>query len=594
MKSPESSLKFWAKGAGDLPSQVELIGRGEVGGKAGGIIYIKKRMEDAPLTSYDHRILFPDSLVLTTEVYDHFIQDNRLADSVYAKCSGEITFDEMAKGFLTARLPRWAVLRLRDFLKEERRPLAVRSSALMEDSPNHSYAGVYLSEFLANVGSLEKRLQELISSIKRIYISTFGDRAKAYRKKHGLPWEDEKMAVLIQNMIGSHYPGNMYYPLVGGVAYSRNFYPWTDRLSKEDGVARLCVGVGTQAVSREYARVFSPKLPALRPEGSNPEEIIRYAQERVDVLDMDKETFHEVPLSSLANPHFPKVVKVVNQDNTLSDYSRFDKDDKRLIATFDQLIKYSRFSSLTPILKSLLAKLEELFNTNIDLEFALDFANRDKLAKLMDPEKQKAQDKDFPQRDEVDLFYLLQVRRLGSHEEFRPIHLPEVTEEKVLLRANNVLGNGYKLDLKHLIFVDPKEYHHSKGHQMAREVGKIDRKIGGGYILIGPGRWGTSNPQLGVPTRYGEISGASVVVEMATGRFSPELSYGTHFYADMVASKTIYLPCRLDRGDTFNREVLQRSVKQYGEDGVYHFEFKEGLDVYADGEEKKGLITLTS
>lgn len=584
--------KFWEKGTRDLPTQIQLIGQGEVGGKAGGIIFTKRRMEESPLTPYDHLILFPDSTVLTTEVYDQFIRDNRLTDTVYSKCSGNITFEEMAERFILSDFPFWTAQKLKDFLKEETRPLVVRSSALMEDSPDHSYAGVYLSEFLANKGSLEKRLQELISSIKRIYISTFGERAKAYRKKHGLPWEDEKMAVLIQNMIGSLYPGNMYYPLVGGVAYSRNFYPWTNRLSEEDGVARLAVGVGTQAVSREYARVFSPKLPALRPEGSNPDEIIRYAQERVDVLDMSSETFHEVRLSSLENPHFPKVVAVVNDDNTLSEYSFISKNHKRLIATFDRLIKNERFSHLTPILKNLLDKLEDLFNTNIDMEFALDFVKKSKLSEIMNSKKREAIERDFPNRDEIDLFYLLQMRRLRSHEEFRPIHLPHPSPDRILLSSHNVLGNGYKEDLKHVIFVDPEKYHHTKGHGIARKVGKLDRWIDEKYILIGPGRWGTSNAQLGVPVRYGEISGASVVVEMATGRFSPELSYGTHFYADMVTSNTIYLPCRLDEGDLFNHELLQAKSKRGGDEYVSYFKFEEGLDVYADGNEKEGLIVL--
>jgi hypothetical protein len=156
----------------------------------------------------------------------------------------------------------------------------------MEDDPEHSFAGIYRSEFLSNVGSDEERLTALIAAIKRIYASTFGQNARAYRKRHDLPWQEEKMAILIQNMIGCHYPQDLFYPLIGGVGFSLNFYPWTDRLLPEDGVVRLVVGVGTRAVGREYARVFSPKIPGLRPEGSDTRAIIRCSQETVDVLDM--------------------------------------------------------------------------------------------------------------------------------------------------------------------------------------------------------------------------------------------------------------------------------------------------------------------
>ncbi|MFQ6034096.1 MAG: PEP/pyruvate-binding domain-containing protein, partial [Candidatus Bipolaricaulia bacterium] len=306
---------------GQLPSGVRLIGEGHVGGKAAGIIFVKEQMERAPLTPYDDLITFPDSTVLTTAVYDEFIAKNRLAAVVEAKCRGELSFEELIAEFLAAALPQWVLRELREFLARERRPLVVRSSSLVEDDPHHSFAGIYLSEFLPNTGALEERLRNLISSIKRVYASTFGENARAYRKRHGLPWEGEKMAVLLQNMVGSHYPGKKFYPLVSGVAFSRNFYPWTERLKQEDGVARVVIGVGTRAVGRAYARVFSPKLPGLHPEGTAPEEVIRYAQEIVDVLDMAAGGLRSVPLSSLENPHFPKVLAVAREDGTLVGYT---------------------------------------------------------------------------------------------------------------------------------------------------------------------------------------------------------------------------------------------------------------------------------
>jgi len=581
--------------AGKLPSGVRLIGEGHVGGKAGGIIFVKDHMTQASLTPYDDLILFPDSTVLTTAVFDEFIQGNRLAPVVEAKCRGELSLGEMGGRFLAARLPAWSVQRLRALLERERRPLVVRSSSLMEDNPDHSFAGIYLSEFLPNTGDLEGRLKNLIGSIKRVYVSTFGENARAYRKRYGLSWEEERMAVLIQNMVGSHYPGQLFYPLVSGVAFSRNFYPWTERLKQEDGVARLVIGVGTRAVGRAYARVFSPQLPGLRPEGTDPQEIVRYAQEIVDVLDMAAGNLSSVPLNSLENPHFPKVLAIAREDGTLLDYTWAPQGRERCIALFNRLVETDQYAPLTPILQSLLAGLERLFGKPVDIEFALDFVETDRLAKIVaSGSAGETIAQRFPDRDEVGLFYLLQARHLGCREEHRRVTIPEPPPERVLLRCHNVLGNGYQGKIKHLILVDPERYRFDKGYAVARRVGRLDQLFGDeGYILMGPGRWATSDPQLGVPVRYSEIAGAAVIVEMAAEGFSPELSYGTHFYADMVASGILYLSYDAKKGDRFNRQALKGHLMEPSDAEVLHLYFAEGLEVYVDGQERQGLIVMS-
>ncbi len=579
---------------GQLPSGICLIGEGEAGGKASGIIFVKDHLDRASLTPYDELILFPDSTVLTTAVFDEFIQNNGLAEIVEAKCCGKLQMEEMTDRFLTAELPPRAVHRLRAFLKQEHRPLVVRSSSLTEDDPDHSFAGIYLSEFLPNTGDVDHRLEALVSSVKRIYISTFGENAKAYRKRHDLRWEKEKMAVLIQNMIGSHYPGDKFYPLVSGVAFSRNFYPWTRRLKKEDGVARLVIGVGTRAVGRAYARVFSPWLPGLRPEGMNPEAIVRHAQEIVDVLDMKGGSLSSVPLNSLNNPHFPKVLAVSGADGTLTDYSEAFPGAGRPIALFDHLVETGGYAPLSPILRTLLTELEKLFGTPVDIEFALDFVGKDSLGEVVSSSSAREAIKQrFPGRSEVGLFYLLQARHLGCREEHRRITIPDLSSGRVLLRCHNVLGNGYQGKIKHLLFVDPEAYQADRGYQVARRVGKLDQWLGDEkYILMGPGRWAASNPQLGVPVRYSEIAGAVAIVEMATGRFSPELSYGTHFYAEMVASGALYLSYDEKRGDQFNREAVPAHLTEHSEAGVLHLYFEGGLDVYVDGQERQGVIII--
>ncbi len=558
---------------GATPKNVRLIGNGQVGGKARGLIFVMDHLaKGKSLTRYDDLLRFPDSLIVTTDVFDEFMEENNLQESVLAGCRKEITLDELRERIVAAAFPAAVREELGRFLQQEHRPLIVRSSSLMEDDPNHSFAGIYLSEFLANIGSLPERSDALIAAIKRVYASTFGPNARAYRKRHHLPWQQEKMAILIQNMIGHHYPHNLFYPLIGGVAFSLNFYPWSDRMTPEDGVVRLVVGVGTRAVGREYARVFSPVAPGLRPEGSDVNTIIHYSQETVDVLDMRLGALTSRRLSELNNPLLRTVCSVVDPEGTLSEPVSTLLPGRRYIASFNRFIEENTTMPFTPLVRDLLLSLQGLFDLPIDFEFAVDFPFSKDGGKSP-------------------LLYLLQARPLGGRPEHRRIHIPNSSPKETLLVCHQVLGNGEKKGIRHLVFVDPHTYRAEDAYCIARRVGQIDQELGDeAYILMGPGRWGTSSPQWGVPVQYNEIAGAAVIVEMATESFAPELSYGTHFYADMVASDVLYLPFREEQGDRFNRELVSSQRVLFANPYVTHFRIDEGLDVYVDGEGKKGVI----
>lgn len=558
----------------DLPANMHILGTGQIGGKARGLLFVIEHLRrGGKLTSHDELISFPDSFIIGTDVYDEFMKENRLRETVLSRCAGKMTTEELQARIVAGHFPDSARETLAKFIAAEHRPLVVRSSSLMEDNPNHSFAGIYLSEFLGNTGPDKKRLEELITAVKRVYASTFGINARAYRKRHNLPWEQEKMAVLIQNMVGSHYPHDLYYPLIGGVAFSLNFYPWSDRLRPEDGVVRLVVGVGTRAVGREYARVFSPVFPGLRPEGADTQTIIRYSQETVDVLDMRTGTLAQRKLPELDNPLLSKVCSVVSPDGTLYEPVAGLPRGGRYVATFSRFIAQHDIFPFTPLVRELLNGLEKLFALPVDIEFAVNFPS--------EPASSGPR------------FYLLQARPLGGRPEHRRIHIPQVSAQRILLQCTNVLGNGKHRGIQHLVFVDPKTYRFERAGRVARRVGEIDQSLEGApYILIGPGRWGTTNPQLGVPVQYGEIAGARVIVEMATESFAPELSYGTHFYADMVASGVLYLPFREEDGDQFNRGLLRRLPVVDDQDGVLHVYMESGFDTYADGAGKRGLIIL--
>ncbi|MEE8593477.1 MAG: PEP/pyruvate-binding domain-containing protein, partial [Candidatus Bipolaricaulota bacterium] len=565
----------------ELPFQVHLIGSGEIGGKARGLVFVMDHLEKGgELTQYQPFLRFPDSTIITTDVFDAFMEENHLEATILAGCSGELPLEEMGNRIIASSFPMQWSEALIPFLERETRPLAVRSSSVMEDDTNHSFAGIYLSDFLPNRGPMKQRLDELTHAIKRVYASTFNPNARAYRKRHGLDWRNEKMAVLVQNMIGSQYSHGLFYPLVGGVAFSINYYPWTLRLKPEDGIVRLVVGTGTRAVGREYARVFSPKMPGLRPEGSDVRTIIRSSQETVDVLDMKVGRLSQRRLNMLSNPLLTTICSIVDEDGTLRDplsTAAMVTSDQRFVASFTRLIEGQTIMPFTPLVKETLASLEELLEYPIDIEFAVDFSSQE------------------ASRHGAPLFFLLQVRPLGLRPQHREIPIPEISPDRLIMECSNVLGNGRLKNVRHLVFVDPETYRWDHAFDIARTIGRINQQLDKDdetYVLIGPGRWASSNPQLGVPAQYNEISGAAVIIEMSTATFSPELSYGTHFYADMVASGVLYLPFHEEHGDHFNRELLRATAITFRDEFITHYTIPEGMDVFVDGYSQRGIIAL--
>ena len=561
-----------------LPSLVSVIGGGQIGGKARGIAFVLGEME-AGRTVPEHQELIraPRSTILATELFDNFMEENGLDAAVCAGCESAERLREIRVRFLEARFPEKWLDPLRKLLEEHRMPLAVRSSSVMEDDPEHSFAGIYLSEFLPNTGSNQDRLERLVRSIKDVYASTFGPNARGYRKRHRLDWRQEKMAVLIQDMVGRRYGKDLFYPLVAGVSFSRNYYPWTPALTPEDGTVRLVVGTGTRAVGREYARVFSVARPSLRPEGTDTRTIIRNSQETVDVLDLTAGKLGQRRLNELDNPLLTRVCSIAFEDGSLrtpATMMRAHVASDRLVASFDRLISGSQLMPFTPLMKSLMTYLEDLMGMPVDVEFAVNFP-------------QSSADRPA--------FHLLQVRPLGARHEHRSIDIPELPRDRILMDSRRVLGNGVRRGLNHILYVEPSLYRHDKGYEVARKIGRVNEMLEDEpYILIGPGRWASSNPQLGVPVQYGEIVGAAVIVEMSTESFSPELSYGTHFYADMVASEVLYLPFNESEGDWLNRALLAKLPAIRHGAFVTHITIEEGFDVFVDGDGRRGVIARSA
>jgi phosphoenolpyruvate synthase/pyruvate phosphate dikinase len=545
-----------------------------MGGKGKELAFVAtETAPDGVLSNFSEMgVRIPETTVLSTEIFDRFLEHNKF-QGLYRK----VDFDTLVSVYTKGDFPNDILDAFRRILKTHSTPLAIRSSSLMEDSLEHSFAGLYLTLFISNQGTPGERLEQFTWAVKRVYASTYNPSVRAYRRKHSLRSVNDKMAILVQPVVGKRHE-NLFYPLFSGVGFSRNYYPWSARVKIQDGVVRLVYGLGTRAVGRNYARVFSLSNPQLRPEGSIARDIIRYSQEVFDALDLKKNELVSLPVAQVKNKdrQLHKIASILKDRSYLSSmYPVHLSESDVIVLTFDPIISSNQFMPFVDIVRDVLVRLETLFGIPVDIEFSVEFEP--------DPETGK----------ERGVFYLLQARPLGVREEHKKITLPDVRRELLIIRSRNPLGNGIKKHIHHIIFVESDKYLKSNHYEVARKIGRLNQRMyNKPYILIGPGRWGSTNPQLGIPVRYGEISNAAVIVEVACGNLTPELSYGTHFFGDMLADETFYIPVFPEKGDFFNRQWLLAQKNRSRSKVVHLIEVKEGIEVVASGDVRKALVFL--
>jgi hypothetical protein len=553
----------------DLPKGISALGQGSIGGKAKGLSFVAEVREREPgrwRMPHSERIRIPETTVLTTELFEGFIQGNSLAPLV-----AQENFEKVRTAFLQASFSEGVRRDFRRLLSRMDYPLAIRSSSLLEDSLKLSFAGIYLTLFISNRGSLEARLEAFEEAVKQVYASTYNPNALAYRRRHGLSGEKESMAVLVQRMIACEH-GHDLYPTAAGVAFSRNYYPWTDRIAVQDGVVRLVYGLGTRAVGRNYARVICPREPGLRPEGSVPADILRYSQEVFDALDMATGKLASRSLEEAVgrDSDLWRVTSRLLDDVFLDVYPGIQSEG-RPVLTFEPLLSPDSPLPFLELIRDLMPKLEGVFGLPVDVEFALDFGDGD-----------------------GGVLHLLQVRPLVWRSEHRDIRPEEMTAGKTILETSRVMGNGVKERIKHIIYVSPESYLTEEPQATAGFIGEINERLGGEeYLLIGPGRWGTTNPLLGVPVEYSQVSNVGTLVEVSHERFTPELSWGTHFFGDMLADQRFYLAVFPEKGDVFDAQWLSSQPKAKGTGKVVSWiQLPRGLTVVADGAKRMGRVVF--
>jgi hypothetical protein len=534
------------------------IGTGKVGGKAAGLLLAYKILQNTAPEIFD-KIVLPRSYFMGADVFYDFLAVNKLEflDQKY-KAIEQIRdeYPKIQERYANARFPEEVADQLRDILREVgNTPLIVRSSSLLEDNFGTSFAGKYISIFCPNQGNLTENLRDLTLAIRRVYASVFGPDALMYRRRMGLLDYDERMAILLQEVQGQRHR-QYYFPALAGVAYSYSPIVWNPRLKREEGFMRLVMGLGTRAVERmasDYPRLVNLSHPQLRPEVM-PKAIRYYSQHFVDAIDLEQNVVTTLPVESvLGSDYYPLrwMVSVDDGETVRPPLSLgLNLDPAQLILTFESLLQRGTF---VPLMKTVLTRLAQEYQRPVDIEFAVSF---------------------IPGSDKSELaFHLLQCRPQsqwsadGSEAQSIPTDL--AAQDKILL-CTRMVPQGRVSQVEYLVYVDPKAYHQLETpgdySEVARWIGQLNKALEGrSFILIGPGRWGSSDAMQGVPVTYADIFNTRALVEVASnqGGFSSEPSYGTHFFQDLMETQIYPLAVYPDEStDHLNWDFIGQSKNQ--------------------------------
>jgi hypothetical protein len=535
-----------------------LIGSGQIGGKAVGMLLARRILQEDPGKMDFSGILEEhDSFYVGSDVFFTFLVNNnlfrrRLQLSKKPQLSRE-EFARVEQLFLEGQFPKETIDQFRDMLDYYgQAPIIVRSSSLLEDSFTNSFAGKYRSEFLANQGNPEERLEAFLKALKLVYASALNPDVLSYRRRQGLIEGDEQMAILVQRVSGMPYK-NYFFPSLAGVAFSRNLYAWTSRIDPKKGMIRLVFGLGTRAVNRvggDYPRMIAVSHPELRPEAGT--QIIKYSQRNVDLLDLKANQFlTETLVKVLEGGDYPYIELMISSmsDGYLHDIQSFEKVDKDLVLAFDNLIKRT---SLVKIFAEILTKLEKAWEQPVDIEFTAHIDSQRNIK-----------------------INLLQCRSLQLPKTGAAVTIPQnIPQERILFQSNLAISAGVVSDLRYIIYVDPKKYANLgeiDKKSMGRVIGKLNEMLSkktGRIMLMGPGRWGSTNIDLGINVSYADIDNTAVLVEMAHEKagYEPEVSFGTHFFQDLVEAEIIYIPIYPSEEKTnFNASFFEDSPSIFNE-----------------------------
>jgi hypothetical protein len=541
---------------------------GKLGGKAAGMILAQKILlpildeRDPELEKY---IQVPDTWFLNSGVFSEFLDRNNLHQFHTHKYKDEETiekeFQHIEEKFKFANFAPEVIEDFRKILEQiGEHPIIIRSSSMLEDNFGLAFSGKYLSVFLTNLGDIETRLRNFIVGLKQVFASTYGPDPILYRVDHGLLDYDERMAMVVQKVVGQRL-GDYFLPFASGVMFSRNVYAWNPKIKKEEGLVRLVFGLGTRAVDRvgsDYPRMIPLSHPQLRPEATAPQ-IKKYSQKQVDVLNLKKGTMETVDFRTLSSAvDHPELFYAVSvqKDGHLAPplFKTQPLKGEELCLTFENLLTKTAF---VPLAKKILSRVEAAYGRPVDIEFAWD----------------------------NNKFYLLQCRSLSIRKELDKVPIPEqIPEKQFLFITSTGLSNSAVHNIEYIVYVNPRAYDALQTYEeklkIASVVNVLNRHLASKYYaLMGPGRWGSNDINLGVRVTYANINKAKLLMEISFAKegYTPEVSHGTHFFQDLVEADIVIVSLFPDDPNALFNEAFLLDSQNILSDIAPEFEDCKGV-----------------
>ena len=552
------------------------LGNGSIGGKARGLAFMNHVLQHYNLYNEWEgvRVMVPRTLVITTEYFDRFIIENGLQYVVNADLSDA----EILSEFVASSLPQELMESLRAFIRHVRKPLAVRSSSKLEDSYFQPFAGIYSTYMIPHTENEDQELRLLSKAIKSVYASVYFASSRAYITATANVISEEKMAIVLQEICGSEDNG-YFFPTLSGVARSLNFYPIGYERA-EEGIAKVAFGLGKAVVDGEQVLRFSPKYPQHILQTSTPELTMRETQQTMYALNLQPDKF-KTSIDDAVNFEKLNIADCKNFRNLKHVASTWDMQSMRLsdsplaegikVITFARILKYNTFP-LAEIISRLLEIGQNEMKTCVEIEFA---ANLDRGKRFS-------------------IFNVLQIRPIASAAAETNMDWSTVDPQKALIYSQSALGTGFVEGVTDVIYLRKEKFDPSKTQIMADEVTRLNRTMreeGRGYLLAGFGRWGSSNPWLGVPINWSDISEVKVIVECGLDNFRIEPSQGTHFFQNMTSFGVGYMTVNPYAGDgVLDFERLDAMPALYESEYIRHVRFDSPLEICIDGVKNKAVV----
>ncbi len=564
----------------DLDTEFFKIGKGSLGGKARGLAFIANLLKRLPAihNKFENiNIFVPQAMVVTTEGFEAFVKENNLRGLSKLDAPDE----EIAEAFCKATFPKWIADDLRAYLARITYPLAVRSSSLLEDAQFRAYAGLYRTYMVPNDHpDLESRLSQLVNAIKLVYASTYFQSPKAFSRRVGQRTEEEKMAVIIQQLVGERY-NTYFYPAISGVAQSYNYYPFS-KMQPEEGIATIAMGLGKTVMEGEKALRFSPKYPQILPQRTTVDDILENSQRFFFSLKMGG-PYPDLGINEDANLAKREVDDVTEDPPMKLLASTYIPEEHRMrdtthipgyrVLTFSQVLNYDLFP-LADLLSDVLQIGQEGMGCPVELEFSVN----------------------WPQNgDRKPEFALLQLRPMTARAELGQVEISQADVDRAFCHSFHALGNAEKTDIADILYVKPDAFDAGHTPQIAREIGELNSSLlrqGKKYVLIGPGRWGSADRWLGIPVSWAEICGVGALIETSSPDLKAEPSQGSHFFHNISTLGINYVMVTDSKEDFLDWSWLTSLPMVKETNFVAHVALSSPLVLKVDGRSSRCVMYL--